>query len=78
MTPMCKNHGDPDAIDCVGFADDRYTMDFSDIGLPPIFWCSVCGPEAHELEASIMIAFETRPGFAEEFERAIEKAENER
>jgi hypothetical protein len=72
---LCKNYDD-EAPGCLGMADDRYTMDFSDVEPgAKIYWCSACGPVAHAMDAAIQEAFETRPGFAEEFEEAIETVE---
>jgi hypothetical protein len=71
---MCQNYKDPDVPDCLGEADGRYTMDFTDV-VPDgkIFWCSVCGPRAQELDAKLQKAFETQPDFAGKLEAEINK-----
>jgi hypothetical protein len=69
---LCRDYADRPG--CLRVADERYTMDFSDIGKPPIYWCSRCGPEAHAVDAAIDKAIKERPGFAKEFEEAIEDA----
>lgn len=76
MTIMCKNFDDPDYPgDCLGIADDRYTMDFSDVEPgAKIYWCSRCGPGAQAIETAITEACEDDPSFAKRFEAAIEKA----
>lgn len=73
---ICKDHGDREG--CLGEADERFTMDFSDIGEPPIHWCAHCGPEAHMMSEALGLAFKTRPGFAAELEAAINKVKDER
>ncbi len=73
--PICKNAHEPGCPQCLGTADLRYTMDFSDIGKPPLYWCSVCGPVEHEMKKLIESALDTRPGFAEELEKAIDEIE---
>jgi len=70
---LCKNYLDTTAPPgCRMMADERYTMRFDDIGEEPIYWCAACGPLVQEIDALIDEAFETRPGFAEEFRDAIE------
>ncbi len=74
MPHFCNDYGD--APGCAGEADDRYTMDYTDVedgGF--IYWCSKCGPLAHAMESGINEAFATRPGFGEEFAKAIADAE---
>lgn len=44
----CRDYGDRPG--CLGDPDERFTMRFDDIGEDPIYWCSFCGPEAHELD----------------------------
>lgn len=68
----CRDRGRPG---CLVEPDPRYTMDFADIGEGKIFWCTECGKMAQAINASIEHAFKTRPNFAEEFRKAIEKAE---
>jgi hypothetical protein len=67
----CHDFGDNPL--CKGEVDERYTMRFDDLGEPPIKWCSHCGPEAQEIQAALDCAFDTRPGFKDEFEREINK-----
>lgn len=39
---------------CLGEADERYTMDFTDVEPGRYFyWCAFCGPEAHAMSAAI-------------------------
>ncbi len=68
---VCKDHGRPG---CLLVADPAYTMRFDDIGEKPIYWCSHCGAEAQAITEAINNAFKTRPGFAEQFKDAIDKA----
>jgi len=71
---LCNDYGD--APGCLKDADERYTMDFTDVrdgGL--IHWCAKCGPLAHSMKAGIEEAFLTRPGFESEFRAAITEAE---
>lgn len=75
MADLCNDYGD--APGCLGESDPRYTMDYTDVeGGSFIYWCARCGPVAHGMEATIMNAFETREGFAEDFRTAIEAAES--
>ena len=72
----CNDYGDEPA--CLGEADERFTMDYSDVpngGL--IHWCAFCGPRAHAMRQAIEGAFETRPEFAGELREAIDAAEAE-
>ena len=64
----CNDAGKPG---CLTIADPAWVMRFDDIGEPPIHWCSVCGPEAHAMEAALMEAMETRPGFQAKFAEAL-------
>ena len=70
---ICRDYGD--RPDCLKVADERYTMDFSDLGQPPIYWCAKCGPEAQAINEALNKALDTRPGFAKELEAAISKVE---
>ncbi len=73
--PLCKNYNDI-VPGCLGQADNRYTMDFTDVGGSKIFWCSNCGPIAHAMEKALLKAIEERgPEFTEALECAIERAE---
>lgn len=72
--PMCRDHGDANVVDCLGVADDRYTMDFTDVEEGAyIYWCSMCGPRAHAWQALLDKALDERPGFAEDLKREIDK-----
>jgi hypothetical protein len=33
---------------CVGTIDEKYTVNFDDIGELPVKFCGVCGPKAHK------------------------------
>lgn len=68
----CKDFGDPDVPECLGEADERYTMRFDDIGEPPLHWCAFCGPRTQVLNEALQNAFATRVGFAGELEAAID------
>lgn len=72
----CKNYGDASYPgDCLGTPDARFTMDFSDIGEGPIYWCANCGFEAHAVDAVLQSALKTKDGFAEKFEGALRSRE---
>ncbi len=76
MGDRCNDYGD--RLGCLGEADPRYTMDFTDVKPGAfVFWCAHCGPEAHALNEALQEAFDTRPGFASELEKEIERAEEE-
>ena len=72
---VCRDFG---RLGCCSIPDERYTMRFDDIGEPPIYWCTHCGKEAAAMDAAINNALATRPGFAEDFKKAIEEAEANR
>jgi hypothetical protein len=69
---FCQNRGHRDV--CLEEPDERYTMNFDDIGERPIYWCAYCGPESHRIAEQLKSLMEHRPGFQEEFEAAIEAA----
>lgn len=71
MQHKCRDYGDPDAPLCLGDIDERYTMRFDEIGEPPIYWCTRCGPLAHAMDKELMHALEHEPGFEEKFAAAI-------
>lgn len=80
MSKLCHNYGDPDAIGCLRDADDRFTMDFTDVDPGPagyIHWCAKCGPIAHFLSESLTVALVTDPDFASRFEASMAAAESE-
>lgn len=72
---ICKDYGRPG---CLTVPDERFTMRFDDIGMPPILFCAFCGAEAKAIDAIIQKAFVERPGFAEDFKAAIEKHAGEK
>jgi hypothetical protein len=73
MTQYCNDYGD--RIGCLGTPDDRYTMNFDDIGERPILWCAFCGPAAHALDQVLTKALEERgPAFVEDFAREVDTA----
>jgi hypothetical protein len=74
MANVCKNFNDEGCPPyCEGVADPAYTMDFTDVEPGCYFyWCSKCGPVSRALEAGINEAFATRPGFADEFKKAMD------
>lgn len=66
-----------ECMDCGKLADERYTMDFTDVE-PGAFlhWCAECGPRAHAMKDALLEALDTRgPAFARELEAAIDAAE---
>ena len=78
MSEECRNAQDPSAPPgCLKTVDPKYTMDFSDIGQPPIHWCSFCGPLAAAMNDALTGALESRgPEFQREAEKAITEAES--
>jgi len=50
---VCKDYGEPG---CLEEVDERFTMNFDDIGEEPVYWCSNCGQRAKELEALLLFA----------------------
>ncbi len=61
--------------DCGREADPKYTMSFEDIGKGFIYWCDVCGPEAHAMDEALDKAFKERGAeFAEQLMTEIERA----
>ena len=73
----CRDHGDREG--CLGEADERYTMDFTDVEPGAyIYWCAFCGPDANAINDSLQEAFATRPGFAAELQSAIDEAKASR
>lgn len=63
--------------DCGKLADERYTMDFTDVKPGAfLYWCAECGPPAHAMNDALVEALETRgPEFARELEARIKEAE---
>jgi hypothetical protein len=75
MTHLCNDYGDSPT--CEREADERYTMDYTDIGEGYIYWCARCGQVAHAMNEALVEAMRTRPGFIEELREAIEHAKAE-
>lgn len=69
---ICRDFGRPG---CCSVPDPRYTMRFDDIGELPVYWCTHCGSEAMAINEILETAFKSRPGFAEDFKKAIETGE---
>lgn len=63
---------------CLGEPDPRYTMRFDDIGEPPLYWCTACGPGAHALTEAFTAALQERGAeFRAKVEAAVEAAKND-
>lgn len=76
MQGYCNDYGD--APGCLGTPDERYTMRFDDIGLPPILWCAFCGPQAHAFDKALTEALDERgPEFVEDFKQIVDAASKE-
>jgi len=70
---VCKNYRDPGAPECAKAPDPKYTMRFDDIGKPPIYWCSVCGPEASAMDKALNRAFAAGgQKFVDKFQKAMD------
>ena len=72
MSEFCHDYGD--APDCLKVIDERFTMDFRDIGEGCLYFCAKCGERAKMMNEAINRAFQTRPGFEDDFRAAIENA----
>lgn len=73
MRDYCNDYGDAEG--CLGTPDERYTMRFDDIGLPPILWCASCGPKAQALDKVLTKALEERgTAFVEDFTKIVDDA----
>lgn len=80
MSKLCHNYGDPDAPGCLRDADDRFTMDFTDVEPGPagyIHWCAKCGPIETALADNLMKAMEADPDFVSRFAESVAAAEAE-
>jgi hypothetical protein len=76
MKRICKDYGDRPG--CLREPDERYTMDFSDIGEGQILWCAHCGPDAQRMKMALEEALATRgPEFREELAEEIRRAKEE-
>lgn len=74
MKKMCRGHGD--RPDCLGEADERFTMNFDDIGESPLHWCARCGADARAMEAALLkTAREKGAPFVKRFSELIDEAE---
>ena len=51
---MCRNYGE--RPDCLGEIDERFTMNFDDIGELPLYWCSRCGADSHTMNEALLKA----------------------
>lgn len=71
----CQDCDDPDGPPegCGIIADPEYTMDFSDIGKPPIFWCTNCGKRAKAMNELLQEAFKKDATFAGRLKKEIDK-----
>ena len=57
---------------CLVTPDPAFTMDFSDIGYPPILWCSFCGPGAKKMNDFLDAAYaKGGMGFVEKLETEV-------
>jgi hypothetical protein len=61
--------------DCGAESDPAYTMDFSDIGMPPIYWCTPCGKLAQAMNDLLTVKLNQDPNFKSKFARAVSEAE---
>lgn len=69
---VCRDHGEVDG--CLGVADPRYTMDFTDVEPGAyIYWCAACGPQAAAMNDALQSAMANRPGFADKLEHELRK-----
>lgn len=58
---------------CGNEADDRYTMDFTDVKSGTfIHWCAKCGPAMHAIGQTIEERCEADPTFARKLSNAID------
>lgn len=65
--------------DCLGEADERYTMDFSDVEPgAKIYWCARCGRWAHEIDKVLVEKLHADPNFADKLEKAMVQIAMER
>lgn len=71
----CKDYG---REGCLEVPDERFTMNFDDIGEDPIKFCAACGPEAHLIHSILMEQLRTRgPEFAIKLDQALTHVEQE-
>lgn len=72
----CKDYGRPG---CLGNPDDRFTMDFEDIGEGKIYFCASCGPQNRAVsEALEKWLSEAKEEDLKKLEALIIQAEKER
>lgn len=69
----CRDFGERPG--CLGTPDPRFTMDFSDIGEDPIYWCSFCGAEAQALDAALVSALHDGRVSPDQLKSLLEEAE---
>jgi hypothetical protein len=61
---------------CLEIPDDRYTMDFQDVGGISIKYCASCGPKNARLKEALEAAFEIKgPEFKQRVFDALASAE---
>jgi hypothetical protein len=66
---VCRDFGEPH---CKGEIDERYTLNFDDIGQPPIYFCSSCGPFWNKVADNLVKVLKTR---GTEFAETVVEAE---
>lgn len=74
VVQKCRDYGQ--RPECLGDIDERYTMDFSDVGEGcVIYWCSFCGPPAHALDKALMEFMAASPENVQKVKDALDKVE---
>lgn len=72
MKQTCKDY---EREGCLIEPDERFTLNFDDIGEPPIYLCSHCGPDALALNDMLMKALSKDPSLAKKLAEELDKAE---
>jgi DNA-directed RNA polymerase subunit RPC12/RpoP len=62
--------------DCGKPADPAQTMNFDDIGKPPIFWCTKCGEENNKVQVGLEKLLKSDEKFKEKFAKELYKYNN--
>lgn len=70
---ICKDFGENPS--CQQWADDRFTMDWTALGAPPMFWCAHCGARAHAISEAIEDGCRQSDTFAQRLSAAISRHE---
>ena len=71
---MCRDYGERPG--CLGEADERFTMNFDDIGEQPLHWCSNCGANAHAMNEALREAARKQGVvFVKRFSELVDAAE---